>query len=177
MLGHTPVLIENDAKLAGLSEAILHPRYRKVIYMTVSTGIGVGIIIDGHIDPDFADSEPGQMVLEYEGKLQKWEDFASGRALFTRYGKKASEIDDPAIWRHFSQGLARGMNELIATLQPQVIIIGGGVGTHYEKFSKYLEVELRKLENDMTSTPPIIKAKHSEEAVIYGCYQYIKQNV
>jgi len=177
VIDHTPVLIENDANLAGLAEARVHPKYKKVLYLTVSTGIGDGIIIDGKIDPNFADSEPGQMVVEYEGKLQKWEDFASGRALFAKYNKKASEIEDSATWKDFSKGLARGINELVATLQPEVIILGGGVGAHYEKFSKYLELALRELENPMTPTPPIIKAKHSEEAVIYGCYEYIKQHI
>ena len=177
MLPHTPILIQNDAKLAGLSEAIAHPSYRKVLYLTISTGIGDGIIIDGKIDTDFADSEPGQMMIEFEGKLYKWEQLSSGKALFEHYGKRASDINEPHIWRHFSKGLARGMNELIATIQPDIIILGGGVGAHYEKFSKYLIEELGKLENDMVQTPKIIKAKRAEEAVAYGCYEYIKQTV
>jgi predicted NBD/HSP70 family sugar kinase len=177
ILPHTPILLQNDAKLAGLSEAIAHPKYQKVLYLTISTGIGDGIIIDQKIDLDFDDSEPGQMMIEFEGKIYKWEDLSSGRALFKKYGKKASEIDDPTIWRHFAKGLARGMNELIATIQPDAIILGGGVGAHYEKFSKYLLEQLDKLENDMVQTPPIIKAQRAEEAVTYGCYEYIKQSI
>lgn len=174
---HTKVFVENDAKLAGLSEAQLHKNVKKVLYLTISTGIGDGIIIDDKIDPDFADSEPGQMMLEFEGTMYKWEDLASGRALFAKYGQKASEITDPKIWQHFSKALARGINQLIATLQPELIILGGGVGAHYEKFSKYLEIELKKLENEMVQTPQIVKARHAEEAVVYGCYTYIKQNL
>ncbi|HET9850230.1 MAG TPA: ROK family protein [Candidatus Saccharimonadales bacterium] len=170
------VFIENDAKLAGLSEAVLlQKKYKKVLYLTISTGIGDGIIIDDKIDPDFTDSEPGQMVLEYNGQLQKWEDFASGRALVKRYGKKASEIDDPVIWEAYAKGIARGLNELLAILQPDVVVIGGGVGTHFDKFSSYLLAELAKMENDMVKTPPIIKAQRPEEAVIYGCYELIRQ--
>lgn len=176
ILPHTQVFLQNDAKLAGLSEALAHPKYRKVLYLTISTGIGDGIIIDGKIDTDFNDSEPGQMMIEFEGKLYKWEDLSSGRALYKKYGKRASEINDPEIWTDFSKGLARGMNELIATIQPEVIILGGGVGAHYEKFSKYLICELSKLSNDMVQTPPILKAKQAELAVVFGCYEYIRQN-
>jgi predicted NBD/HSP70 family sugar kinase len=176
-LGNIPILIENDAKLAGLSEALAHKQYKKVLYLTVSTGIGDGIIIDGQIDPELASSEPGQMVLEFKGQLQKWEDIASGRALVTRYGKKASEIDDPLIWREYSKALARGMTELIAILQPDVIILGGGVGAHFEKFAAPLNDELAQLSNEMVQTPPIIKASRPEEAVIYGCYELIKQKI
>jgi predicted NBD/HSP70 family sugar kinase len=175
IIGFLPIAIENDAKLAGLSEALNHKQYRKALYLTVSTGIGDGIIIDGKIDADFTDSEPGQMVLEYNGKLTKWEDLASGRALVAKYGKRASEISDPGIWKEFSRGLARGMIELIATLQPDVIIIGGGVGSHFDKFSTYLMAELAKLENEMVKSPPIIQATRPEEAVIYGCYEFIRQ--
>src|SRR3990167_6750396 len=82
LLDNLPILVENDANLAGLSEAIIvHKRYKKVLYLTISTGIGDGIIINGKIDLDFADSEAGHMLLEHSGIITKWEDFASGKAL------------------------------------------------------------------------------------------------
>ncbi len=177
LLPRASVFVENDANLAGLSEAILvHKKYKKVMYITVSTGIGGGIIIDGKIDEDFADFEPGQMVISHEDGLRKWESFASGSALKKRYGLLASEINDASIWRHYSQDLAVGLQELLAVVQPEVVIIGGGVGTHFEKFSAYLEGELYKLQNPLVNQPPIIKAKRPEEAVIYGCYDFIRQN-
>ncbi|MEX2006785.1 MAG: ROK family protein [Candidatus Saccharimonadales bacterium] len=178
LVGHVPVLVENDSNLAGLSEALLvHYKYKKVVYLTVGTGIGGGIIINGKIDADFLDSEPGQMILNYKGKLKKWEDFASGRAFKTRYGKRASEVTDQAIWQEFSQALALGLNELIATLTPDVVIIGGGVGTYFNKFGHFLIQELKKFESDMIKIPPITKAKRPEEAVLYGCYDFIRQNL
>jgi len=175
ILGNIPVLIENDAKLAGLSEALAHKEYKNVLYLTVSTGIGAGFIVNGHIDSALANSEPGQMVIEFDGELHKWEDIASGRALVAKYGKRASEIDDANIWHDFSKALARGMSELIAILQPEVIIVGGGVGTHFKKYSAPLSQELSKLASDMVKTPPIIQASRPEEAVIYGCYELIRQ--
>ena len=175
ILPHVPVFIENDAKLAGLSEAIAHSDYKTVLYLTVSTGIGAGVSVNGKIEPALASSEPGQMVIEYDGKLAKWENLASGRALVEKYGKRASEIDDPAIWQEFSRALARGIIELVAIIQPDVIVIGGGVGTHFDKFSGALKSELAKLENEMVKAPPIIKASRPEEAVIYGCYELLKQ--
>lgn len=178
IVGRVPILIENDANLAGLFEAhLVHKKYKKVLYLTISTGIGDGIIIDDKIDSDFADSESGQMVLEHEGRLQKWEDFASGRAFRSKYGKKVAEVDNPFVWKQYSRSLAQGIGELIATLQPDVIIIGGGVGAHLEKFQPYLEQELQKYHNNMVPIPPIIKADKAEEAVIYGCYEFIRQNI
>lgn len=176
LLGHVPVLIENDAKLAGLSEALLvHEKYKKVLYLTISTGIGGGVIINGKIGADLINTEPGQMLLEHGGKLKTWEDIASGRALKERYGKLASEINDPKIWQDFAQDIARGLEQLLAVIQPDVVIFGGGVGAHFEKFGHYLHEDLKKIRNDMVKIPPIIKAHRPEEAVVYGCYDLIKQ--
>lgn len=171
------VLVHNDAKLAGLSEALLvQEKYRKVLYLTISTGIGGGIIIDGVIDPDFANFEPGQMMIEHDGQSQKWESFASGRALKAQYGQLAAEIEDQNIWKQFAGLLAVGLVDLLATIQPQVVVIGGGVGAHFEKFKAFLEADLNANKNPMIPIPPLVKAQRAEEAVIYGCYDYIAQN-
>ncbi|MBI4033915.1 ROK family protein [Candidatus Saccharibacteria bacterium] len=172
-----PVFVENDANLAGLYEALTHKKYKKVLYVTLSTGIGSGFIVDGKIDADSADAEVGHMVLEHEGKLQSWEDFASGQALFERFGKKAEQLDNPFAWKAYAKDVARGLDVLLAVLQPDVVIIGGGAGAHLEKFTAPLKDELKKIANKMVPIPPIIKADKAEEAVIYGCYEYILQNI
>lgn len=178
LLGGTNVLVENDSNLAGFHEALIFQKeYKKVLYITIGTGIGDGIIIDGKIDPDFADSESGQMTLDYNGKLTRWEDIASGRALVERYGKPGSEIEDPKIWRQFAKDLSLGLVELVAALQPEVIIIGGGIGTHFDKYAGFLRAELKRHENSMVPMPPVIQANKPQEAVIYGCYDFTRQTL
>lgn len=170
-----PSKIENDAQLAALSEAVeIGGEFRKVLYVTVSTGIGGGLIINGEIDPDFQDIEPGQMLLEHGEKFEHWEKFASGSAIYKKYGKKASEITDQSTWYVVARNLAIGFNTLIATINPDVIVVGGGVGTHFDKFKDKLVEELKIYENPLTPVPPIRKAKRPEEAVVYGCYEYAK---
>lgn len=172
-----PVLLENDANLAGLSEAILLlPEFSKTLYVTISTGIGTGYIEKGVIDPSLADSEGGDLIIEHNGIMQKWESFASGKAIVAKYGKRASDIDDPEIWKKISVDFAAGMIDLIAVIQPEVIVIGGGVGSHFEKYGDFLIAELKKYENPMMPIPPIKQAQRAEEAVIYGCYELAKKN-
>ncbi len=173
---NAPGVIENDTKLAALSEALLiQKKYRKVLYVTISTGIGGGLITDGVIDPDFEDIEIGHMLLEHKGRLEQWEKFASGRAIVEHFGKKASEITDKQDWYIISRNIAVGLIDVIATLTPEVIVIGGGVGTHLPKFKARLEEELKIYENPMVTIPPILQAKRPEEAVVYGCYELIQQ--
>lgn len=172
---HCPIILENDAKLAALSEAkLIESNYRKVLYVTVSTGIGGGLVIGGEIAEQFRDIEPGQMLLEHQGELVRWEDFASGSAIVKKFGKRASDITDEKAWYLIARNIAIGLNTLIATLDPDVIVIGGGVGSNFDKFKDRLEEELRIYENPLTPIPPLIQAKRAEEAVIYGCYELAK---
>jgi glucokinase len=170
--------VENDANLAGLSEALLlKNQYRKVLYLTVSTGIGDGIIVDGKIDAALADSEAGHMLVEHRGEIKTWEEFASGRALKARWGQLAKDIEDPAIWAEFAKLLALGLNELLAVIQPDAVVVGGSVGRYFEKYQRFLAAELEKHPSKMVEIPPILKARRPEEAVIFGCYDYAHQQI
>ena len=133
-----PVTVENDANLAGLSEAHMIKQYRKVVYITVSTGIGGVMIIDGKIDPNTEDAEYGQMLLEHDGVLTRWEKFASGSAITEKFGKRASDITDSGDWYIIAHNIAVGLIDVIAAVTPDAVVIGGGVGSHFEKFGERL---------------------------------------
>lgn len=170
-----PVVVDNDANLAGLSEAmLLKNQYSRVLYVTISTGIGTGIITDQAIDPAFADSEGGQMLLEHHGVFRQWEDFASGRAIVERFGKKAQDITDEKTWRLICKDIAAGLIDLIAVIQPEAIVLGGSVGTYYDRYSKLLNEALRRYDNPLVPIPPIVQASRPEQAVVYGCYDLAK---
>jgi glucokinase len=174
MLG-APVQIENDANLAGLSEALLLSEYRRVLYITISTGIGGVIIQDGHIEETTADMEPGQLMLEHDGSLISWEHLASGKAIYKRTGKKVMDITDPQELHIMARHIALGLIGIISTTIPEVVVIGGGVGSHLMKFKEYLENALAIYRSNVVDLPPILKARNPEEAVIYGCYALAKQ--
>lgn len=166
----TEVLLENDANLAGLSEAHnIKPLPHRALYITFSTGIGTGLVTDGYLDPEFLDSEGGNMLFEHEGKLVIWEKFASGKAIVAKYGKRASDLDDPKAWNEIAKWFALGIVDLTAVLEPDVIIIGGGVGTHYKKYGGFLKKHIAELTPAVVDQPPIVPAKAAEQAVIYGC--------
>lgn len=170
-----PAVVDNDAKLAGLSEAmLLKDRYKRVLYVTISTGIGIGLIVNQKIDPALADAEGGSMLLEHKGKLEHWESFASGSAIVRRFHKQAKDITDEQTWRIISQDIALGLIDLIAVIQPQVIVLGGGVGSHFDRFAKPLHEVLRCYATPLVPIPPIIQAARPEDAVIYGCYDLAK---
>lgn len=166
------VIIENDANLAALSEAnSLENPQQRVMYVTFSTGIGTGFVVNCHLSEDLLDSEGGHMVFLIDGEFKEWEDMASGRAIVAKYGKKASEIDDPNIWREIAKYMAIGIVNNCALFMSDTVIIGGGVGTHFDKFSQQLRDEVDNLLPiaKMVPRPNIVGAKQAEEAVILGC--------
>ena len=171
------ILTENDAKLAGLSEAmLLKNKYRRVLYVTISTGVGIGLTVDGKIDASIGDGGGRTMLLEHKGKMVPWETFGAGSSIVREYGKFASEITDKATWKKIVHNFTPGFIELIAILEPEVIVIGGGAGHYLERFHDFLVADLKKYETPMFIVPPIVPAKRPDEAVIFGCYDYAKQN-
>jgi len=171
-----PIVVENDAKLAGLSESMLIKEvYSKVLYVTVSTGIGYALIVNQTIDASLGDGGGRLLLAEHQGKLMPWEDFASGRAIVERYGKRASEIEDSTTWRRICRDLAKGLIELIATTEPEVIVFGGSVGNYFGRFGELLDQELRRYHLPLLTRPALRGAQRPEEAVVYGCYDLAKQ--
>lgn len=167
----TPVFVENDANLGGLGETRLLKATPSVsLYVTISTGIGTGVTIDGAISK--LHSESGHLLLEFDGVVREWEDFASGSAIYKAYGKYAKDITNGRTWYNIAGRISRGFLVLIPVLQPDIIIIGGSIGTHLPKYVDNLVGILKERLPERISVPEIVQAKHPEEAVIYGCYYY-----
>lgn len=168
-----PIFLENDANLAGLSETRSLSHIPDVcLYVTISTGIGTGIIVDGKLHPGFNNSEAGHMMLEYDGRVREWEKFASGRSIKSTYGKFARDIHDKQVWNQIADKISRGLGALIPLINPEIIVIGGSIGTYLDRYEHALRVQLRKYMNDNIPLPEIRQAIHPEEAVIYGCYYH-----
>ncbi len=173
---HAAIYVENDANLAGLGEAYsLEKLPASSLYVTISTGIGTGVIENGYIDTALRHSEGGHMQLQFEEELQTWEQFASGRAIKRDFGKMASEITDAETWQQITFRFGLGFLVLIPVIQPDVIIIGGSVGTHFANYHAKLIALLEERLPPHIPRPELRQAAHPEEAVIYGCYRYAVQ--
>jgi glucokinase len=173
-LFHCPAAIENDAKLACLSEAMLRQDKSRVLYVTISTGIGYAFCNNQTIDTNIGDGGGSLLQLEHQGKLVPWESFASGHAIVERFGKKAEDIHDAATWQRIAHDLSMGFLELIAITEPDIIVVGGSVGNYFERLKPHLEAALNQHETPLLYIPPMEKAQRPEEAVLYGCYDLVQ---
>ncbi len=163
----------NDARLAGLAEAsYLKGEYERVLYITISTGIGGALAVNGELVEALNDTEFGKMPIMVDGSFTPWEDVASGRVIFETYKQRASDITDPEIWREISGLFALGVGPVCTAFQPDAIVFGGGVGQYAEKFAPFLQEHLKNILHPVIRQPQALLAAHYEDnSVIYGCYE------
>lgn len=178
-LGLKQTLIENDSKLAGLAEARhLKHEYDRIFYLTLSTGIGGALLVNGNLVADLKDMEIGKMPLLHEGKPVHWEDFASGRAFSEKYGKKAVDVSEAKIWQEYANVVNQGLGIVCSAFQPEAIVFGGGLGQHLDRFKQYLGPYLKENLHSIVRQPNALLSTHYRgQSVIYGCYQYGKDKL
>lgn len=170
-----PVLVENDANLAGLAEAA---NFRGLsVYLTFSTGVGGGVIRDGKMETSTRIYEPGHDKYEWGGALMEWEDFASAKAVSEYFGKLTSDIAAPEDWQEVAMRIAAGLHSVISSLRPDHIVFGGPLGLALKKYQRYLRKELENQLSPGVKLPKLTVAKLGDKSVIYGCYLYAKDKI
>jgi fructokinase len=139
-----PVAFETDVNAAALGE------YRwgagrgvpSLCYLTVGTGIGAGLLVQGRPWHGLVHPEPGHMRVPHDTQRDPfagtcpvhgdcWEGLASGGAMASRWRAQPAELplEHPA-WMLEADYLALGIANLILTVSPQRVIVGGGVLEH-----------------------------------------------
>lgn len=173
----TAICLGNDADLGSIGAAHQVPDDQLCLYVTLSTGVGTGLTFQKKLLPALSRFEGGSMRMSYHGVDTRWEDIASGKNFYERYGQYSSDVHDPDIWRDYADRVAQGLLILIPLLQPETIIIGGSMGTQFNKYAQFLQNILdNAIAKHMTDTR-IIQAEHPEEIVTYGCYFYAKDQL
>ena len=137
---HVPVGFDTDVNGSMLGEAAwgCARGLDSAVYITVGTGIGVGIMADGKLLHGMLHPEGGHILMPvrsddtYEGKCPYHktclEGLASGPAIEARWGAPARELADrPEVWDLEAYYLAHALVTYIMVLSPQKIILGGGV--------------------------------------------------
>jgi predicted NBD/HSP70 family sugar kinase len=170
-----PVVVENDAAAAALSEATIGAGrgYHNVLYITISTGVNAFLVQEGRVYHGAHGSEAGHMVIDPQGPecgcggKGHWEALICGPAIKRRFGVFGWEIKDAEIWNAYAKDVAIGLHNLLTTESPDIVVMGGGVNVHFRKFEVFLKRHLLAL-HPLYPIPPIVPAKNMETAVAYG---------
>jgi len=179
-----PVYLENDANCAALGEALAGcgKGETSFIAITLGTGVGGGIVIDGKIVHGVNDcaGECGHIVIDIDGvpcncgRQGCWECYASATALIRQTREAMAEHPGSLCWElaggsldnvngrisfdawragdpvgimlveRYMRYVAVGLGNLINTLQPAMICIGGGIGHEGENLLAPLRELIKK---------------------------------
>ena len=177
-----PVTMDNDANVGALGEAMYGAGRgaRPLFYMTLSTGIGGGIVLEDSTIYRGADSyagELGHLTLKPGGpeclcgSRGCFERMCCGMWLERDYGKSAKELmQDPAFVERYVVDLAQGLKAAVMILNPARIVIGGGIAKASDALFLPLRAELRRQVTQWSRARlDVVPAGLGDDSVLYGC--------
>jgi glucokinase len=148
---HCPVTLEHDAAAAAIAEYSYGAGIgsNPLLYLTLSTGIGGGVIKDGQVFKGVYNLEIGHQTVDKTGprcncgRRGCLEALVSGWAIEKKYGHPPREINQPEVWEEIAANLAVGIANSIFHYSPAVVVLGGGLVQKGSLLFKPLEEHLK----------------------------------
>ena len=194
-----PIVVEDDANAAALGEWRFGAArgYRNVVVVTVGTGIGAGLIVNGELLRGTY-GHAGELGHTYSaveiaddgtprGCLQ---DHASGRALETSAREQGfSDIDHLAqaafsghtwaceILESFGRRLGYGISNVVNLIDPEVVVISGGLARLGDPWWTAMVETVQRCKIDATTPLPIVPTTLDGNAGILGAIALILQTL
>ncbi len=193
-----PIFLENDANCAALAETVIGggKGNDSVVYVTISTGIGCGITVNGKILSGAFSSagEVGHLTVVPNGKECACgkkgclELYSSGTSIAkTASAVKGTDINTKTVFELARSGdsqmadiiedatdkLALGLSHIIQIIDPEVIVLGGSVTKDYDVFKALLNNSLKKYVQPIENRDFNIEISEFDgEQVILGAILY-----
>ena len=162
---------------------------QNMVYLTVGTGVGAGIVSGGRFVSGYGHPEAGHIFLQkhpkdtYAGHCpfhgdNCLEGLAAGPAIEERWQMSAKELpDDHLAWEIEAFYLAQAALDYTMILRPEKIVFGGGV-PHREILFPLIREQFAKLMSDYLAVPDlddyIVPVANGDNAGILGCFYLAK---
>ena len=208
-LTHVPVFVDNDANVAALGEAFYGAGRgaNPVFYVTLGSGVGGGLVVDGRI---YHGAQPGEAEIGHvrldrsgvilESRCSGWSVDARIRALKqtnpssvlcrlmtgppggeARHLSAALKLNDAAALRILQEtagDLAFGLSHVTQLFHPEIVVLGGGLTNIGEPLRAEVEQALRPwVMEAFAPGPRIVLAGLGEDVVPVGALQLARMNL
>jgi glucokinase len=182
-----PTIMDNDANVGALGESHHGAGQGEdpFFYMTLSTGIGGGILYKGEIlrGADSYAGEIGHLNIDPAGpeclcgSNGCFERMCCGLWLERDHGRPVPELlANPEFVRKYVVLLARGLKACIMLLNPARIVIGGGISKSGDALFVPLRQELRRqITGWSRARISVVPAALGDDSVLYGACQLASQ--
>ena len=184
---HVPAVVDRDTMVGALGEGLYGAGvgFRPFFYITLSTGIGGGLLTDHGLyrGADSYACELGHHTVLPSGPLCLcgsygcMERMCCGLWLERDYGKPAQELlGDPAFVERYVAHLAQGLKNTIMFFNPARIVIGGGIGKAGDALFTPLREELsRQMPPWSRARVEIVPPGLGGQSVLWGALALAKE--
>ena len=184
-----PAVMDNDANVGALGEFAYGAGRgaSPLLYLTLSTGIGGGIVLDGRVlrGPDSWAGEIGHLNVEPDGpdclcgSNGCLERMCCGLWLERDTGRAAKDlVHDEPFMRGYVVPLARGLKAAIMLLNPARIVIGGGISKAGDLLFEPLRAELaRQMPPWSEARVEVQPAALGDDSVLWGALELARQEL
>lgn len=166
---NVPIAFDTDVNAAAFGEHRwgATQRFESSVYITIGTGIGGGIIVNGQPLHGLLHPEVGHMFIPHDRAIDPFpgvcpfhqgcfEGLASGPSMRARWGQPAETLAiDHQAWGLEAQYIALAISNLILSHSPQRIVLGGGVMQQAALFPR-IRHDVQKILNGYVQSPTIL---------------------
>jgi glucokinase len=176
------LLVENDAVLAALGEAIKGAGrdFDRIAYLTLGSGVGSALIKNKVLDVTTSPAEFGHEIIIENGRRGLGcghtgclEAYTSGLSFHEMYKVWPNECNDQKIWNEYGEFLAMGLIKVSKAWSPEVIVLGGGISSKFEFFMPATLSYIKK--QGIVKFPEVKKAELADTSGLVGGFLYLKQ--
>ncbi|MDO5540506.1 MAG: ROK family transcriptional regulator [Eubacteriales bacterium] len=190
-----PVVMENEANLSVLGEWAHCHNTNEMIYISVHSGIGIGIIMRNQLvkGKNGYAGEFGHTIIEIDGRpcpcgnLGCLEQYASERALFSdlsrelgfpvdvrTFGELYRQENPRALQavRRFIKYMAIGINNLLNTFNPDIIVLNSSLNMYHPSLCEDIMAELH---NTMKQYCHLVPSALQDTSILLGGIYMIRE--
>ncbi|MGC6767140.1 ROK family protein [Enterococcus sp. LJL51] len=192
-----PIFIENDGNCAALAEMYSGngQGHKDFVVMTLGTGIGGGIIQNGTLvkGSGFSAGEFGMMLIPNEhGKNEIIAKYASTQGLLNLYRQrlgitsdtpvtgeeifKGNTFEKKIVLKRWGEYIALCIYNVIVTMNPEKVLIGGGVSQNPNLLS-LIEQPLKDFPEWSLFKTPVDRCQHQNDAGLIGAFYLVRNKI
>lgn len=186
-------IVENDVKAAALGEYYNQgiKESKSIFVLTLGTGIGGALIIDGKIyrgssghageigymqidGEDFEKLASTSALVNRAKRLYPNKDYSNGLKIFTALDKGEKEAFE--LLDYMTDKIAIGIANIILIANPSTILIGGGISNQKEKLIKPIKEKVKdRIPINLYKATEITNTKLGNNAGLHGVYNIFCQ--
>lgn len=177
---NTPVFLENEANLSAIGEMTFQYDYANIANISIHSGVGLGLIINHQLYSGYNGraGEFGHTIVELNGRQCPcgnqgcFEQYASEQSLLQEFAKRKGieevtfdqfrlcyETNDPdaiIIMEHFIQYMSVGINNILNSYNPDIVVINSSFTTFFPETTRRIEEALASKMNSYLSIVPSV---------------------